>query len=67
MTYNITNYAPDADAVVVTINDSFGNKIDVTISRVIGGYTQISVTQKGSRTIERGTLGGEFHMETDND
>ena len=65
MFYNITNYAPDADAVVVTINDHLGNKIDVTISRVIGGDTQISVTQKDSRIIERGTLGAEFYTETD--
>ena len=64
MTYSIENYAPDADAVVITILDSNSNTIHVSISRVVGGQTHISVVQNGGATIERGILGGNFEIET---
>lgn len=60
MTYSIENYAPDADAVVITILDGNGNTIYVSISRAIGGETHISVVQNGGTNIESGILGGNF-------
>lgn len=63
MIYTLENFAPDADAVVITVKDSLGNEISVTISRVIGGEVHISVAQNGTATIERGILGGEFETE----
>lgn len=64
MIYSIENYAPDADAVVITILDDNSNTIHVSISRTIGGETHISVVQNGGATTERGILGGNFEIET---
>ena len=59
MTYNITNHAPDADALIVHVFDALGNEIAVTISRVIGGEVHISVTNDMNKTIQRSILGAE--------
>jgi len=63
MTYTIDNYSPDTDAVVISVLNSNGNTILVSISRVMSGETHISVVQNGGATIERGILGRDFHIE----
>lgn len=63
MTYSVENYAPDSDAVIITILDGNSNAIHVSISRAIGGETHISVVQNSGTTIESGILGGNFEIQ----
>jgi hypothetical protein len=63
MTYSVENYAPDSDAVIITVLDGNSNTIHVSISRIIGGETHISVVQNSGTTIESGILGGNFEIQ----
>jgi hypothetical protein len=62
MRYDVTNYAPDADAINVAIRDNHNNLINVTVSRVEGGEVQISISRLGGSPIKRMTLGSQDYL-----